>query len=208
MTPSSIHSMHSHSGGPPGTIAIHSWDFCALTSPATSAGPCCLVIHSRGSYCRFFRFPRTLDISSRGFWLILTPTDFGFVQFTLRLACCPLNWTPTDFCSHWFSFKLYFSLDNSCASASIHSRGFLSARLDSHGLSICSFRSSHGLASTDSLLSFVDSLFTWSCADCIDYHGLLIQPPSVVCLPASTGLPIHAALVLLCSCDTNWLICA
>jgi hypothetical protein len=40
---------------------------------------------------------------------------------------------------------------------------------------------------------FVDSLFTWTHADRIDYHRLLIQPPLVVCLPVSTGLlPPHS----------------
>jgi hypothetical protein len=87
----SNHSMHSHSGGPPGTIAIHSWDSHALFSGIVGRFLLFLVISSRGP-CRS-RLPRTINSFT---WTIVhsnrTPRTL-----VISRGFSSLEWTPTDY---------------------------------------------------------------------------------------------------------------
>jgi hypothetical protein len=56
-------------------------------------GSCCRIVSAciHVGHCPF-QLPRTVVIS-RGF---SDSTDSKFIQLTLCVACCPLDWTPTD----------------------------------------------------------------------------------------------------------------
>jgi hypothetical protein len=98
-------SMHSHSGGQLGTIAVHSLDLHALTRHRlVLVGSCYLfswpmliatttdyqfIHHSRGLYCWVFRLPGTLDdISSRGLLSVLTPTNSSPIHSSGPCGIC------------------------------------------------------------------------------------------------------------------------
>jgi hypothetical protein len=93
-------SMYSHSGGPLGTIAIHSWDSHALTQLRPVHVDCCYLVVSTsfrvGLYCWFFRLPRTRIVLTWSLLLFATTTDCQFIRFILVDHCrfFRLPWTP------------------------------------------------------------------------------------------------------------------
>jgi hypothetical protein len=101
LTPgNSNHSMHSsHSGGLYLVLllTIHSWDFHALTSPASSAGPCSLLLSRR-----LF----TWSIS------ITTTTDYRFIRFFPAVVPRILTWLLVDSDSHGLQFVRFIHVDH------------------------------------------------------------------------------------------------
>jgi hypothetical protein len=77
--------MHSHSGGPLGTIlTIHSWDLYALT-------------RLRSVLCWFsIHVARTVGSSDSLPWTIHSCRSSGCTAVHSHMAFCPLGWTPTD----------------------------------------------------------------------------------------------------------------
>jgi hypothetical protein len=122
-------SMHSHSGGLPGSIAIHSWDSCALF-PGIGRSLLVLVITlSRLGYL----FTWTMSVA--------TTTDYQFIcsvcsdVAALALLCSPRSCslsrgflatsTPTDCCFISFQRSLWHSP---------HPGSFIHLDHSSHGL--------------------------------------------------------------------------
>jgi hypothetical protein len=125
--------MRSHSGGPLGPIilTIHSWDSRMLSFPASSAGPCWILL----SHC--------LGIFSRGLVLLVlpTPTD-SYHSHVVPIACydyhglfgsCSLihsSRRPMPIVSTaTLTIDLFIPRRQLCVG--IHSRGYCPFRLDS-----------------------------------------------------------------------------
>jgi hypothetical protein len=169
-----IKSIRSHSGGPLGTIpTAHSWELNTQIIQCT---------------------PTPEDFLALSF-LPFTP---GIGMFTPPASSAGPCWFLLSRCLGSFHVVIVHS-NRTPRTLAIFSRGSCQFRLPRTIDSYRSVHSSRGLSPTDSwyfLSMLIDSLFTWSHADCIDYHRLLVIRFTWL---DSHGLSAVAALALLCS---------